>query len=245
MLYGEVPSATYADGAMVTLPAPATWAAMPTIGVEAANLPAEVTSAEFGAATLLGGSRLCDELDDVVVPAGGTATFATPYVPGGDGYRVRVAVIAGTSGQDVIVHGDVPPALVSVDGAGLLPWVSAPALESAPTRVTWTETASGGTATADLRLVVVSYEPVAGGNAAWVLVAPPGGTTLELPALPASAAAWSPEGAAISEGDVILIDAVDADGYRALRPRLLGSLEQLSGGGDTRAIGDLVASRVD
>ncbi len=87
------------------------------------------------------------------------------------------------------------PASISIDGARFLPYLTGRAAvgtgDAARPRLTWTSEAALDSV--DGGMVHTSwYDPVAQASQEWILVVPPGTTSVQLPALPDSLAAWRP-----------------------------------------------------
>jgi hypothetical protein len=182
-----------------TFAIPTAFSAMPNFGVNASNVPAEVSSMSVTRASLA--DNLSVSSINIVVtgdPPAGNVSVNIPF-PGGFGTRNELAVIMARADaqatQEVQLHTATLGMSANVDaGKQPLPWITNVAQTA--TGATWTQVAPGdGTGAA---LLVWTGQWMANGKTVMVTrsLAQPVSTTaisMTLPRLPASYAAVDPE----------------------------------------------------
>ncbi len=197
--WSALPDQVLAAAPPVAVPAPT--AAPTSITLDATTVPADVTTLTVAAVARTAGRRLgLDALASAGPVAATRHTVVQVPVPNVGDVRLRTTLTAVDGGVRSIAQ-RAPGASVALDGATLVPALTALAL--APGEVRWTV---GAGAFASLATADLTFTPAAAPDAPvrWRLLGP-AGTSLGLPTLPAAWGALHPAAGDLADVRVELI----------------------------------------
>ncbi len=216
--WGLLPDVTFSNGGSTSLN---TWQPMTTLQLSATNLPAVVEQMSMSASAVLNGrGTFSAGLNGT--PVNGSLSGTQPWTTGGDAIQLTAQLARTNLGlQQILMQLPGTSTSATLDAPPLLPWLGEVIASSLARQVSWIQEGEGGGDCTVIFLRWATSTPALGGSSSheWILLGPPGPTTVAIPDLGAAAQQYMPQPTNSLSVNGGIVDLGSDDGYAAYRTR--------------------------